>query len=538
MSEETPRTEPRKEFVPAAEVRTRRGFSIVWVVPLAALLIGGWLAYKALSEKGPTITITFKSAEGLEAGKTKIKYKDVEVGKVTGIALSEDFSRVEVTADLSKRAEPYLTDRTRFWVVRARLAAGEVSGLGTLFSGAYIGIDPRKDGTPQKRFQGLEVPPVLTEGLPGRHFALRAADLGSLDIGIPVYYRKVKVGKVVSAELDPERDDLKIRIFVEAPFHEKVTRETRFYNASGIDVAVDASGARVNTESLVSILLGGISFETPVGMVRGGEAPEEFEFRLYPDRESIKRKEYARKTHFLLYFQEDVGGLTHGAPVKFHGIQVGQVVDFSLQFDWKTREFRVPVLIEIEVDRIEPVHGKFLEGKPIIGELVARGLRAQLRTGSLITGQKFIDLDFHPEAPPAKVRYDESFPVVPTVPQPLEEILDKVRKVLDRLEKIPLEEIGRDARTALESLDNVLRRTDVAVARVNETVLPELAGTLRKIQESVAEIERGYGADSGTNRDLRKALDELAEAARSIRILTEYLQRHPESLLRGKGDAP
>ncbi len=537
MSEETPRTEPGEEVAPAAEVRTRRGFSIVWAVPLAALLIGGWLAYKALSEKGPTITITFKSAEGLEDGKTKVKFKDVEVGKVTGISLSEDFSHVEVTAEMNKRAEPYLTDRTRFWVVRARLAAGEVSGLGTLFSGAYIGVDPKKGGLPQKRFQGLEIPPVLTEGLPGRHFTLRAADLGSLDIGIPVYYRKVKVGKVVSTELDPERDDLKIRIFVEAPFDGKVTRETRFYNASGIDVALDASGVRVNTESLVSILLGGIAFETPVSLVSGGEAPEGFEFQLYPDRESTKRREYARKVHYLLQFKEDVGGLSHGSLVKFHGIQVGRVVDFSLQFDWKVREFQVPVLIEIEPERIGQLHGTLPKGKLILDELVERGLRAQLRTGNLITGQKFIDLDFHPEAPPAKVRYGEAYPVVPTVPQPLEEILDKVQRILVRLEKVPVEEIGRDAKTALESLDNVLRRTDVTVARINEAVLPELTGTLRKVQESLAEIEKGYGPDSGTNLELRKALDELAEAARSIRILTEYLQRHPESLIRGKGDA-
>ncbi len=537
MSEETPRSSHGEELAPAAEVRTKRGFSIVWVVPLAALVIGGWLAYKALSEKGPTITITFESAESIEAGKTKVKYKDVEFGEVTEITLSEDLSHVVVTAELHKRAEPYLTDQTRFWVVRARVAAGEISGLGTLFSGAYIGVDPKKEGKPQTRFKGLEVPPVLTAGLPGRHFILHSKDLGSLGIGTPVNYRKVTVGKVVSYKLDTEKDDLRIQVFVEAPYHEKVRKETRFYNASGVDVALDASGLRVNTDSLVSIVQGGIAFETPVVLKASEPAPEDFEFKLYPDRESIKRKEYMVKRHILLYFEDDISGLSHGAPVNFQGIKIGQVVDFSLQYNWKKKDFQIPVLIEIEPERIEQIHGKLPEGKTIIDEFVARGMRAQLKTGSLLTGQKFIDLAFHPDAPPAKVRYDEAYPVVPTIPQPLQQLMASVENIIDRLEKVPTDEIGRDVKTAVNSLDNVLRRTDVMVGQINETTLPELAKTLERLQSSLSEIEKGYGKDSSTNQELRKALDELGEAARSIRVLTEYLQRHPESLIRGKGDA-
>jgi len=536
MSEETPRPIPALGETPVAEVRTKRSFSVVWVIPLVALLIGGWLAYKAFSEKGPTITITFENAEGLEAGKTKIKYKDVDIGKVTKIALSKDLSNVELTAEMHKEAETYLTDQTRFWVVRARVAAGEVSGLGTLFSGVYIGIDPREEGKPQRRFKGLEVPPVLTADLPGRHFTLLAKDLGSLDVGSPVYYRKVKVGKVVSYALDVERDNLKIQVFIQAPFHKKVTRETRFFNASGVDVALNASGLHVNTESLVSVMLGGIAFETPVGLKASKQAPENFAFRLYPDRESTKEKEYSTKRYFLLYFEDDVWGLASGAPVSFKGIKVGQVVDFSLQFDWKKKRFQIPVLVEIEPERIEQIHGKLPEGKSMVDELVARGMRAQLKTGNLLTGQKFIDLAFHRKAPPEKVRYDEAYPVVPTIPQPLQQLVASVQNIIDRLEKIPTDEIGRDVKTVLESANNNLRKTEAMFGQINENTLPELTRTLEKVRTSLGEIEKGYGADSGTNRDLRKALDELSEAARSIRVLTEYLQRHPESLIRGKDD--
>ena len=537
MSENTPQTNHGEGSAPTAEVRTKRSFSIVWVVPLVALIIGGLLAYKALSEKGPTITITFESAESLEAGKTKIKYKDVEIGEVTDIELSEDITHVQVIAEMHKRAGAYLTDKARFWVVRAQVGAGRISGLGTLFSGAYIGIDPGTEGKPQKHFKGLEVPPVLTADLPGRHFTLRADNLGSLDIGKPVYYRKMKVGKVVSYEFDVERDNVKIRVFIHAPFHESVVQETRFFNASGVDVALDALGLRVNTESMVSIILGGIAFETPVIMQASEQAPEDFEFRLYPDRESIKRKEYMTKRHYLLYFEDDVGGLSSGAPVNFQGIKIGRVVDFSLQFDVKKKDFQVPVLIELEPERIEQIHGKIPKGVNLIDDFVARGMRAQLKSGSLLTGQKLIELAFHPDAPPAKVRYDEAYPVLPTIPQPLEQLMDSVQNILKRLEKIPTDEIGREVKTVLESANNNLRKTEVMFGEINENVLPELTETLKKLQTSLADIEKGYGADSGTNQELRKALDEAGEAARAIRFLTEYLQRHPEALIHGKDDA-
>ena len=159
-------TSDMKSNINEAVIRKKKSFSIVWFIPIVALLIGGWLVYKAISEKGPVITISFESAEGLEAGKTKIKYKDVEVGVVESITLNKNLASVIVTAELKKGATPYLTDQTRFWVVRARLSAGEVSGLGTLFGGAYIGVDPSEAGTPLRTFKGLEMPPVVTTSAP------------------------------------------------------------------------------------------------------------------------------------------------------------------------------------------------------------------------------------------------------------------------------------------------------------------------------------------------------------------------------------
>ncbi|MBW2476977.1 MAG: MCE family protein, partial [Deltaproteobacteria bacterium] len=216
MSSESSLT-PNTKNAPEAQIQTKRSFSVIWVVPIIALLIGGGLVFKALSEKGPTITIKFETAEGLEADKTKIKFKDVEVGKVVSIDLLDDLSGVVVKAEMSKEAEPFMTENTRFWVVRARVAAGEVSGLGTLFSGAYIGCSPSSEGKKQKHFTGLEKPPVLTEGLPGRHFVLEAETLGSLDIGAPVYYRGIKVGQVVQYDFDEQAEAVLIKVFINDP---------------------------------------------------------------------------------------------------------------------------------------------------------------------------------------------------------------------------------------------------------------------------------------------------------------------------------
>ena len=213
-----------------AVVQTKKSVSIVWIVPLVALLIGGWLAYRAITGKGPTIRIAFESAAGLEAGKTKIKFKDVEVGQVEDIRLNPDMSQVIVTARLTKNAKQYLSEHTRFWVVRARVAGGGVSGLGTLFSGAYIAIDPGKPGKTIRSFKGLETPPIVTTDLPGRHFMLKAERLGSLDIGKPVYFRQIQVGQVVAYEMEKDGHAVDIKIFIHAPHHERVHKNTRFWN--------------------------------------------------------------------------------------------------------------------------------------------------------------------------------------------------------------------------------------------------------------------------------------------------------------------
>ena len=530
---------PTPEDLPKPVIKKKRQFSIVWLIPLVAALIGAWLAYKTISEKGPTITLTFENAEGLEAGKTKIKYKDVEIGQVESITLSKDLSHVVLTANLVKDAEQYLTENARFWVTRARVTASQITGIGTIFSGAYIGIDPGKPGKPGKpvrAFKGLETPPVISTDVPGRYYMLRADRLGSLDIGVPVYFRQIKVGQVVAYDLAKDGQAVNAKIFVNAPHHDLVRENTRFWNAGGIDVSLSASGLKVNTESMVSVLLGGVAFETPVNLEPGEVAKDGHLFRLYDNREQSYQKTYLEKRHFVLFFNESVRGLAPGAPVEFRGIKIGQVLDVSLRFESEKATFQIPVLIEVEPERIESVGKRPTPSDKLVEKFIERGLRAQLKTGNLLTGQLFVELDFYPNAPRREITYAGKYPVVPTVPTPLQAASETLTKFLDRLDKLPLEQTVTELRQGVKALNETITVTKELVSRLGTEVAPQAKATLEQAQTTLASIERLTSSDAPANQDLRQALREFAEAARSIRILTEYLERHPDSIIYGKGN--
>jgi paraquat-inducible protein B len=542
---------PDLESLPQAVVQRKKQISIVWLVPIVAILIGGWLAYKGLTEKGPIVTISFESAEGLEAGKTKLKYKDVDVGQIQTIRFNADLSRVLVTAELVKEAEPYLTEHTRFWVVRPRVTASGVSGLGTLFSGAYIGMDPGKEGRPAESFEGLEIPPVVTRDMPGRDFILKATALGSLDIGAPVYYRQIQVGQVTGYELDKEAQSLSIKVFINAPHDALVYKNTRFWNASGFDLKLDAGGLKINTESLVSIMLGGIAFETPTSLEAGGPAEEGYEFRLYETRDSIFERTYTQKIHYIMNFKESIRGLSVGAPVEFRGIKIGQVVDIKAEYDPEALSPRITVLVETEPQRWGRTGADTTDPSQQIQQLVDKGLRAQLKTGSLLTGQLFIDVDFHPDAPKAQVKFEQNFPEIPTIPAPLQIITARVNELLSKLESMPIEQIGKDLGDtlqnvkrlseskqlleAVQALNETLQHTRQLVQNLDSNVAPAIGSTLDQAQKTLLSVEGTLGKDAPLQHELRRALKELAEAARGIRILTDYLERHPDSLIYGKG---
>lgn len=542
------------ERAPEAQVQTKRSFSIIWVVPIIALLIGGWLTFKAMSEKGPEITITFETADGLVADKTTVKFKDVVIGKVTHISLSDDMSGVIVTVEMEKDSGLYLADKTQFWVVRAKVAAGEISGLGTLLSGAYIGCNPSTEGKTQKHFEGLEKAPILTSELPGSHFILNSKELGSLDQGSPIYYRGIKVGQVVDYNFDETAEAVLFKVFISDPFHKKVRANTRFWNASGVDFTMDATGIKMNTQSLVSILLGGVSFDLLDHAQPGEQAEDNQDFLLYDNREASTELTYDIRAYYLMYFDQSVRGLSPGAPVEILGIKVGEVVKVELQFDMSSLDFRIPVLVYIEPERLNTLvteEGEVVRGaakseqleenneerkkdNKQIRTMVARGFRAQLKTGNLLTGQLYVDLGNYPDAPPAEFRNEHGYTVFPTIPAPLEQIVNRVDNILKKIEKVPFDKIGNNLQVAVESLTKTLDEVKVMSGNINNETIPKINAALDQMQEAMEGVGSTLGPDSALNYNARQVTNELSMAIRSIRSLLEYLERDPQALILGK----
>ncbi len=527
--------------VPEAKVQVRRRPSIVWLIPLVAAFIGAWLAIRAYAETGPTITITFLGAEGLEAGQTRIRHKDVDIGKVTAISLSRDLSHVVVKAEMKREAAGLLSENSRFWVVRARIGTSGISGLGTLLSGAYIGMDPGKPGETTRfarDYKGMEAPSIDTSQRPGALFELRAEKLGSLSIGSPVHFRQIRVGEVVGFDLDKQGTAVSIKIFINAPYSGLIRTDTRFWDAGGVDLVVDANGIRMHSDSMVDLLLGGIAFENPMSLDVSGAAPPGQVFWLYANREKIYEKVVVDRHYYVVNFNESVRGLARGAPVEYQGIPVGQVEDFKLEFHSGELEGKIPVLIALETERFSVVGPKGVPRRRLIQDLVKRGLRAQLKTGSLLTGSLFVDLGFHPEAPlRAMSQYGkyEEIPSIPSTMGAMTAMVANLTKFSERLQKLPLEEVIGELRASIPVLRETLKEAKGLMARLDQKTVPQAEATLAQGQTTLAALEKTLRSDSPTQQDLRSALEEFNKAARALRDLAETLERHPESLLFGKG---
>jgi paraquat-inducible protein B len=546
---ETPETE---ELPRAVRVRKRRfAFQWVWLLPVVAALIGGWLAVRAILADGPTVTIRFKTAEGIEAGKTRVKYKDVDIGIVKNISLGDDRTGVIVKADLSKAAEDLVVEDTRFWVVRARIAGGTVSGIGTLLSGSYIGMDPGKSTESRREFEGLDTPPVITTGLAGKQFVLRAEDIGSLDLGSPVYYRRLEAGRVIAYDLEKDGNGILVRIFVNAPYDSYVTPNTRFWHSSGIDVALDANGLKINTESLTSVLVGGLSFQQPDEARAQPPAPENATFRLFPDRTQAMKQPITISERYALVFRESVRGLGVGAPVDFRGLLVGEVRAIDAEYDRERKELGMIVQIDFYPERLfrsrqrneaSPPQG------PSLARLVERGLRAQLRAANLLTGQQYIALDFVRGAKSAKLDVSMNPPAIPTVAGSTQELQATVASIAKKLERVQFEEISSDLRKTLQSASGVLNRVDREIApELRDTMIEARQATkdarvaIGDAREAIGQARKALSSVERTLQDAEPlpleaadALREIGRAAQSFRVLADYLERHPEAVLRGK----
>jgi len=506
--------------------RKQRRLSVVWIIPIVAAVIGVWVAVTRILSEGPKLTIVFSSAESLEAGKTKIHYKGVDIGTLTTIRLSEDHQRVIATAQMAPKTEDFFVEDTQFWVVRPRISGANVTGLGTLISGAYIGTSIGSSKEKKHDFVALDTPPVEGGNAAGRFFVLKTSDLGSLDIGTPIFFRRLQVGQVASYKLDKDGQAFTLRVFVKTPYDQYVNPNTRFWQASGIDVDLSASGLQVRTQSVLSILIGGVAFETPADGPVLPAADADTAFTLYGNRAEAYQPPPRHPQTYELIFKESVRGLEPGAPVELRGIKLGEVADVRAQFNVKTLDFSTPVTIRIDPQRLgikvldlKPGEDLSTMRKKLLDSLIDHGLRAQLRTGNLLTGSTYVAFDFFPNSQVAAVDWSQTPVQLPTIQGQIEQTEASVENIIKKIDKMPLGQIADNLQKAIAELDRTL-----ISAR----------GTLESTNTLVSNAGNLIGPNSVQNEQLFNALQEVSRAARSLRMLTDYLERHPEALIRGK----
>jgi paraquat-inducible protein B len=542
----------------ATVVRAKRmRVSVIWIIPLLAAVVAIGIAVQRIRSEGPTITIVFNAAEGIEAGKTLVRYKDVPIGRVTAVHLTSDYTKVEVTAKITKRSAGLMVEDAKFWIVRPVISLSGISGLNTLLSGNYIGFQPGKSESSQDEFVGLDVAPVVTDQK-GREFVLNAPDVGSLDVGSPIYYRRLPVGQIVSYDLAPDGNSVRMKVFVNEPYDKFVFKGTRFWNASGVEVTAGADGVNVRTESLVALLVGGLAFDTPPFEPREPAAADAV-FTLYGDRTVAMKAPDPVARHFVLYFRESLRGLSVGAPVTFLGLPAGEVTAVGIDIDQGKQTIRSRVQVTFYPERLVGYTGKKGEQaaaltaamhdeekhRAFVRRLVEeRGLRAQLRTGSLLTGQLYVAFDYYPRAARAKVDLSQADPELPVVPSALADLEDKLASIVDKVDKMPLEEIGTNVKKDLENLDLALTDARKLLSSADTKLVPGITAALDDLRRTLAATERAMSSanesllesNAVAQEELRNALAEFTRAARGLRVLTDELERQPSSLIRGKSE--
>lgn len=513
---------------------------MVWIVPIIAMLAGLWMIYDTWSKLGPEITLNMASAEGITPEKTTIRVLDVNIGKVTAVRLSPDNKSVRVTARLDADTDSLLSVDSRFWVVKPRIDKTGVSGLGTLLSGAYIQLQPGKSPERKTEFQALASAPVTGPDVPGLRIRLNGQNVRVLSVADPVLYQGFQVGRVETAHFDPATRQMNYQLFIEQPYDRLVTDTSRFWVASGLQISATAEGLKIRTGSLETLVSGGVAFDVPRGRPLGGRVANMTPFNLYPDQDSINEQYSGRHIDYLAFFDESVRGLTVGAPVEYRGLRIGtvQALPYPLksQKRWVLGERRIPVLLRIEPDRIE----SFTQSRPNdwqqeIERAIGEGLNARLKTGSLLTGAVFVDLDFDGKLRERHTASVDGLPVLPTTSGGLAQIETKVIALLNKLNGLKLDttlntadQTLAEGQRTLSEVRRLTQRLDGLLAQPDTQQLPQdLRGTLQELQQTL----NGVSPQSPAYQQLQQSLSTLNQLLREMRPVVRTLDETPNALL-------
>ncbi len=529
------------EITEEAEIKPRRGVAPVWVLPIVAALLGLWMLYYNTSNQGPVVTIEFKTAEGIQAGKTLIKSRNVELGVVETVVLADDLDSVIVTAQMQPAARKLIRQDSQFWVVTARVDASGVSGLGTVLSGSYIELAPGTSEDSRRNFKGLDAPPITEVGTPGVQVMLVSSRAGAVNTGDPVLYKGYTVGRVESSEFDLAADKMRYQVFIRAPYNELLRSTSRFFNRSGIDITANTQGFSVHAGSLQTLITGGVEFETLAEYGNGDAAHQDMTFTLYASSAEARQNPFRASTPYVIFFEQSLRGLNPGAPVEYRGITVGRVERIMLEEmvdqGIPAASRAIPVLVQLEPGRFfwadneegnAQVHDAVREG-------VADSLYATLQTGNLLTGQLVVALEFFPEEPPGAIREFEGMPTIPTQSSGLAQIEKKVVAVLDQIQGIPLADVGASARQSLDQLTATLQTASNTLDSLNRVLASDDTGNLPlELNRTLTELRTtlsGFNEGAPLYEQLDATVSDARRTLRAVEELVRALEAQPNSLI-------
>ena len=510
---------------PTAQVTPKGRFSLIWIIPITAALIGGWLIFKYYNERGTIITITFDEASGIEEKKTPIRYKDVIVGKVRKLGLTVDLKKVKVTAEVFPEMAENLGANTRFWVEKPRVTLKGVSGLDTLLSGVHIGIDPGIKSEPLENYLGLSTPPFITNDKEGTRIALRTENLGSLDVGSPIYYNKINVGEVTSYRLNADTKNIDVFIYVHEPYDNLIKSNTRFWNASGLELEISATGISTRMESITSLLIGGIGFETPKDGI-SKEIDGETAFTLFDSyKVAQENTQLYNKLFYTMYFDDSLHGLTEDSIIEYSGVQVGKVESILLQISDDTSVIKAVVKASLRIDKFSSkASAKDAEAR--LQKLVSEGLQAQLKVGSLLTGSQYISLYVPPTRLITTEKGRNEFVLMPTSMENASRFPTTVSQTT--LLNFDATAISEQLKDTLASVEALVNSNDI------KKTLSGLASTSESLSKITAQLDReGFSGElvktlasaKKTTENINRLMQDAQKAVSTISSATDKLQK-------------
>lgn len=531
------------EEIAQSETGKIKSISIVWLVPFIALLIGAWMLYIQVSHRGDLVTIDFENGAGIDAGKTKIKVKNVQVGVVEKVELNDSLNGVVVSARIHNNDKQLLVEDSDFWVVRPKIGKGGITGLGTLVSGAYIELSPGVSTNKKHTFTGLENAPVTPAGTPGLHITLASNGERALQVGDVILFRGIKVGRIEYVHFNVEERTIYYDAFIESRYDELITFNTRFWEVNGFEVNVSADGIRLQSGTLETLISGGVTFDVPAGMPYGEVVTQREVFTIFPNKDAIDNDQQGKGLQYVLLFKDSIRGLKAGAPVEFRGIKIGRVIRTDTAYPevghLLNPDSLIPVMISIEPTRIgyKDTDAALKQANEDMLALLEKGLHSSLATGSFLTGSKYITLQYD-QGRKNTLRHFSGYAVIPTVSNPFAQIVNRFSKLINKLNKLPLGKILNTTDVALQQLTTTMEEVGLVSQQLavllKQSSDDNLVGNINAVLINIKKLSADFSAGSATNDELRNTLSAMQDALTELKPLLMQLNQNPDSLIFGR----